>query len=170
MTRNVIKILTVALLAGSIGQVALSVPAYAGGQISFNLAPDNAEDSGLFSTGLRVYSLFRGLKGADIRQLGRGMWLASLRRVAAILDSSSNTATVIPQPCGRMATTTPTVYFNMGAMLEPTWSRTGTTAAVLPLATAGNAVHQCKEVGRGRSYASPYSGQRGACVHRSAGR
>ncbi|WFS25454.1 curlin [Rhizobium rhododendri] len=72
MTRNVIKILTVALLAGSIGQVALSVPAYAGGQISFNLAPDNAEDSGLFSTGLRVYTLFRGLKGADIRQLGRG--------------------------------------------------------------------------------------------------
>jgi major curlin subunit len=72
MTRNVFKILTITLLAGSLGQVALSGPAYAGGRISFNLAPDNAEDGGLFSTGLRVYSLYRGLKDADIRQLGRG--------------------------------------------------------------------------------------------------
>jgi major curlin subunit len=72
MTRNVFKILTITLLAGSLGLVALSAPAYAGGRISFNLAPDNAEDAGLFSTGLRVYSLYRGLKDADIRQLGRG--------------------------------------------------------------------------------------------------
>ncbi|SCB45257.1 curlin [Rhizobium multihospitium] len=72
MTRNVFKILTVTLLAGSLGQVALSVPAYAGGRISFNLVPDNAEDADLFSTGLRVYLLYRGLKDADIRQLGRG--------------------------------------------------------------------------------------------------
>jgi major curlin subunit len=72
MTRNVFNILTITLLAGSLGQVALSVPAYAGGQISFNLAPDNTEDAGLFSTGLRVYSLYRGLKDADIRQLDRG--------------------------------------------------------------------------------------------------
>ncbi|TGE97692.1 curlin [Rhizobium sp. SEMIA 4088] len=72
MTRNVFKILTVTLLAGTLGQVALGAPAYAGGRISFNLAPDNAEDANIFSTGLRVYSLYRDLKGADIRQLGRG--------------------------------------------------------------------------------------------------
>jgi major curlin subunit len=72
MSRNVFKILTVTLLAGSFAQVALSVPAYAGGRISFNLAPDNPEDAGLFSTGLRVYSLYRGLKDADILQVGRG--------------------------------------------------------------------------------------------------
>jgi len=72
MTRNLFKILAVTLLAGNLGQVALSAPAYAGGRISFNLAPDNARDAGLFSTGLRVYPLYRGLKDADIRQLGRG--------------------------------------------------------------------------------------------------
>ncbi|MFF0952277.1 curlin repeat-containing protein [Rhizobium leguminosarum] len=72
MTRNMFKILTVTLLTGSLAQVAFSAPAYAGGRISFDLAPDNAEDAGLFSTGLRVYSLYRGLKDADIRQLGRG--------------------------------------------------------------------------------------------------
>jgi major curlin subunit len=72
MARNVFKILTVVLLAGTMGQVALSVPAYAGGRISFNFAPDNAEDASLFSTGLRVYSLYRDLKDADIRQQGRG--------------------------------------------------------------------------------------------------
>jgi len=71
MTRNVLKILTVTVLAASLGQVALAVPAYAGGRISFSLAPENAEDAGLFSTGLRVYSLYRGLKDADIRQLGQ---------------------------------------------------------------------------------------------------
>lgn len=72
MTRNVFKILAVTLLAGSLSQVALTAPAYAGGRISFNLAPDNAQDAGLFSTGLRAYSLYRGLKDADIRQMGRG--------------------------------------------------------------------------------------------------
>ncbi|NEJ26098.1 curlin [Rhizobium leguminosarum] len=72
MSRNVFKILIVTLLAGSLAQVALLVPAYAGGRISFNLTPDNVEDAGLFSNGLRVYSLYRGLKDADIRQLGRG--------------------------------------------------------------------------------------------------
>ncbi|MDM9646722.1 curlin [Rhizobium sp. S163] len=71
MTRNILKIFTVTLLAGSFSLGVLSVPAYAGGRISFNLAPDNAEDAGLFSTGLRVYSLYRGLKNANIRQLGR---------------------------------------------------------------------------------------------------
>ncbi|MBY5905067.1 curlin [Rhizobium leguminosarum] len=72
MSRNVFKIITVTLLAGSLAQAALSVPAFAGGRISFNLAPDNAEDAGLFSTGLRVYSLYRGLKDADIQQVGGG--------------------------------------------------------------------------------------------------
>ncbi|MBX5222925.1 curlin [Rhizobium sp. NLR8a] len=72
MTRNLFKILAITLLAGSLGQVAVSAPAYAGGRISLNLAPNNAQDAGLFSAGLRVYSLYRGLKDADIRQRGWG--------------------------------------------------------------------------------------------------
>jgi hypothetical protein len=72
MTRNMFKILTGAFVAGGIGQVALSAPAYAGGWVSVTYAPANARDAGGLATGLRVYSLYRGLRGASIRQLGHG--------------------------------------------------------------------------------------------------
>ena len=72
MTCSKFKILAVSLLVGSMGQAALSFPAYAGGQISLNLAPQNSGDADLFSTGMRVYSLYRNLKSADIRQFGNG--------------------------------------------------------------------------------------------------
>lgn len=137
MTRSVFKILTITLLAGSLGQVALSAPAYAGGRISFNLVPDNAEDADLFSTGLRVYSLYRGLKDADIRQLGRGTRLALPRPAEAISASSSSRAMVIPQPCGRTATTMPMAFSSTDEILKPMWSRMGIMAVALPSATAG---------------------------------
>ena len=69
MTRTVIKFASVALLAG---MMAMPVSAFAGGRISFDLAPRNSRDAALFSTGLRAYSLFRGIKDGDIRQLGNG--------------------------------------------------------------------------------------------------
>lgn len=72
MTRNILKLLTVTLLVGALAPVGFAAPAHAGGRISFNLAPGNATDGDLLSTGLRAYSLYRGLKDADIRQLGRG--------------------------------------------------------------------------------------------------
>ena len=72
MTRNILKLLTVTLLVGALAPVGFAAPAHAGGRISFNLAPGNAADGDLLSTGLRAYSLYRGLKDADIRQLGRG--------------------------------------------------------------------------------------------------
>ncbi|MFK3779745.1 curlin [Agrobacterium sp. NPDC089420] len=72
MTRNVLKLLTVTLLVGALAPVGFAAPANAGGRISFSLAPGNAGDGDLLSTGLRAYSLYRGLKDADIRQLGRG--------------------------------------------------------------------------------------------------
>ncbi len=72
MTRATLKLLTVTLLAASIGQAAVALPAQAGGSISFNLAPRNGQEADMLSTGLRVYSLYRGIKGGDIRQLGRG--------------------------------------------------------------------------------------------------
>ncbi|MER8476075.1 curlin [Mesorhizobium sp. M1163] len=72
MTRNMFITLTAALVAGSIGQVALSAPAYAGGWVSVTFAPANARDAGALATGLRVYSKYRGLHGARIRQSGRG--------------------------------------------------------------------------------------------------
>ncbi|MEF0941859.1 curlin [Rhizobium sp. BR 362] len=72
MTRKMFKIITATLLAGSIGQAAMSVPAHAGGRISVSLAPANTEDAGIFATGLRFYSLYRGLRDGDIRQSGHG--------------------------------------------------------------------------------------------------
>ncbi|OLP55628.1 curlin [Rhizobium rhizosphaerae] len=67
MTRALLTFATGALLAAT---MAMPVPALAGGQVSFNVAPANARDAELFSTGLRVYSLFRGIKNGEIRQSG----------------------------------------------------------------------------------------------------
>ncbi|TJW07612.1 MAG: curlin [Mesorhizobium sp.] len=72
MTRNMFKTLTAALVAGSIGQAPLSAPAFAGGWVSVTYAPANARDGGALATGLRFYSLYRGLHGASIRQSGHG--------------------------------------------------------------------------------------------------
>lgn len=72
MTRNILKLLTVTLLVGGLTPLGFAAPAHAGGRISFDLAPGNAADGDLLSTGLRAYSLYRGLKDSDIRQLGRG--------------------------------------------------------------------------------------------------
>lgn len=72
MTFTMFKTLAAALVAGSIGQTALSAPAYAGGWVSVTYAPDNARDAGALATGLRFYSLYRGLHGASIRQSGPG--------------------------------------------------------------------------------------------------
>ncbi|WP_377294600.1 curlin [Rhizobium sp. SG2393] len=69
---RLINRLSVILLAAAIGQGAVAIPAYAGGSFSFNLAPRNADEAGLLSTGIRAYSLYRGLKSGEIRQLGRG--------------------------------------------------------------------------------------------------
>ncbi|TJW42789.1 MAG: curlin [Mesorhizobium sp.] len=72
MTRNMFKTLTAALVAGSIGQAPLSAPAFAGGWVSVTYAPANARDGSALATGLRFYSLYRGLHGASIRQSGHG--------------------------------------------------------------------------------------------------
>ncbi|MER9581982.1 curlin [Mesorhizobium sp. M0276] len=72
MTRNTLKTLAAVLVAGSIGQAALSAPAYAGGWVSVTFAPGNVRDAGALATGLRFYSLYRGLHGASIRQSGHG--------------------------------------------------------------------------------------------------
>lgn len=72
MSRNLFKLMSIGLLAGSIGHVAMAVPVQAGGSISFNVGPRNGQEADLLATGLRAYSLYRDLKGADIRQLGSG--------------------------------------------------------------------------------------------------
>ncbi|QCL97370.1 curlin [Agrobacterium tumefaciens] len=72
MTNNLLKLITITALFGSLAPIGFSAPAHAGGRISFDLAPGNTADGDFLSTGLRAYSLYRGLRDADIRQLGRG--------------------------------------------------------------------------------------------------
>ncbi|MGX7873450.1 curlin [Mesorhizobium sp. ORM6] len=72
MTFTLFNTLTAALVAGSIGQAALPTSAYAGGWLSMTFAPDDARDASALATGLRFYSLYRGLHGASIRQSGHG--------------------------------------------------------------------------------------------------
>jgi hypothetical protein len=72
MTLNMFTTLTAAVVAGGIGQAALSAPAYAGGWVSVAYAPADTRDAGALATGLRFYSLYRGLHGASIRQSGHG--------------------------------------------------------------------------------------------------
>lgn len=72
MARNMLKIITVTLLAGGLAPTLFSAPAHAGGSISFDLAPAGGPEGDLLSTGIRAYSLYRNFKNADIKQLGRG--------------------------------------------------------------------------------------------------
>ncbi|WP_250889226.1 curlin [Mesorhizobium sp. dw_380] len=65
-----LKTLTIALVAGSIGQAALSAQSFAGGWVSVTYAPANARDGSALATGLRFYSLYRGLRGASVHQSG----------------------------------------------------------------------------------------------------
>lgn len=45
-------------------------PAYAGGSVSFTLNPSRDQGGDLLSTGIRLYSMYRGLKQGEIRQDG----------------------------------------------------------------------------------------------------
>lgn len=70
MTKTTCKFISISLLAISLGQVLTAVPAQAGGSISVQLGPRTAEEANILTTGLRAYSLYRGMKGASIRQRG----------------------------------------------------------------------------------------------------
>ncbi|MDQ0455189.1 curlin [Rhizobium paknamense] len=49
-----------------------TAPARAGGMFSFNIAPSNPGDQQLLSTGMHLYSLYRGFRGGSIEQYGQG--------------------------------------------------------------------------------------------------
>ncbi|MFB9981583.1 curlin [Mesorhizobium kowhaii] len=90
MAPNMFNTLAAALVAGSIGQGLLSLPAVAGGWVSATYAPDNARDAGAVATGLRIYSLYRGLHGASIHQSGH-------RNTAGIGQNGLNNLGIIRQ-------------------------------------------------------------------------
>lgn len=71
MTRRTTKTVMATLLAATIGAVAMTGPAAAGGSISFTLTPKNAEEAQVIQAGLAIYSIVNAVEnGASIQQLG----------------------------------------------------------------------------------------------------
>lgn len=58
------------LVAASLGLAA--APAAAGGQVSINIVPQNAQDEQALRTGLVIYSIVNGIKNGGIKQKGNG--------------------------------------------------------------------------------------------------
>jgi hypothetical protein len=58
------------VLAAAIGTAALTTPASAGGSISINVAPKNAQEEQAIKTGLAIYGIVNAVKGGSIKQLG----------------------------------------------------------------------------------------------------
>lgn len=137
MTHDMFKTLTAALVAGSVGQGALSAPALAGGRVFATYAPANARDAGALATGLRVYSLYHGLRGASIRQLDTAILRASPRTAAAMWASSDRGATAIQLPCSRTAMITSTAFSSSAEGPPPMLCRTAMAVAAPPSATVG---------------------------------
>lgn len=71
MTRLTKKTLAAALVLGIAAPMALSTPAV-GGQVSLSLVPTDRQGAGTVEAGLRLYSLYKGLKDGSIRQQGHG--------------------------------------------------------------------------------------------------
>lgn len=58
--------------AALIAMTAVAAPAHAGGQVSINLAPANADQEKAMRMGLGLYALANGIKNGGIKQLGNG--------------------------------------------------------------------------------------------------
>ena len=57
-------------LLGVLGASIMQTPAIAGGSVSFTLAPSRNQGGDLLSNGMRLYSMYRGIKNGEIRQEG----------------------------------------------------------------------------------------------------
>ncbi len=74
MAATVRKAIATALTAAVVGTtIFAAVPAQAGGSVSFNLQPRNAQEDRAMRTGFAVYSIVNAVKsGGTIRQNGTG--------------------------------------------------------------------------------------------------
>lgn len=69
MHRTLTKTLSIALVTGLMMPGLLPAPA-AAGSVSFTLAPPSEDGGDILSTGIRLYSMYRGLKNGEINQRG----------------------------------------------------------------------------------------------------
>lgn len=70
MKQGLGKSVIATVLGCTIGAFAMQTPAIAGGSVSFTLAPSRDQGGDLLSNGIRLYSMYRGLKHGEIRQEG----------------------------------------------------------------------------------------------------
>lgn len=72
MKTSSFKPLVIALAFAGLGQGLSTLPAQAGGQVSWSLAPSDRGAAEALSTGMRLYSIARDLRGGNIDQRGYG--------------------------------------------------------------------------------------------------
>jgi len=70
MIRKPFALIAAGLLSITLGSVALTAPAQAGGQFSIGYAPTDPDEARALQMGLGLYSLFNGLKNGSITQKG----------------------------------------------------------------------------------------------------
>lgn len=71
MTHNTLKTIMASLVAVTIGSAVMTGPAAAGGSISFDIVPTNAQDAQALKAGLQIYSIVNQVQnGASIKQIG----------------------------------------------------------------------------------------------------
>jgi hypothetical protein len=90
MSRKMLQTLAASLVAASIGTAALTVPAAAGGSISFTYVPTNTQDAQALRAGLGLYALYKGIQNGSITQLG-------MNNMAGLLQNGSGNLGIIHQ-------------------------------------------------------------------------
>ena len=71
-THTTLKTLMASLVAVTMATTALTVPAAAGGSISFTVKPKNQDEENALKAGLAIYGIVNAVKGGSIKQLGNG--------------------------------------------------------------------------------------------------
>ena len=87
---KLIRTATASLVALTIGTAGLTVPATAGGSVSFSIAPGNTQDAQALRAGLQMYSLYNGIKNGGIKQRGSG-------NIAGLLQNGGGNLGIIHQ-------------------------------------------------------------------------
>ncbi len=69
-THTTLKTLMASLVAVTMATTALTVPAEAGGSISFTVKPKNQDEENALKAGLAIYGIVNAVKGGKITQKG----------------------------------------------------------------------------------------------------
>lgn len=71
MTRTALKTVAAGLAAVMVATAAMTVPAAAGGSITFNYTPKNAKQKQALTTGLAIYGIVNAVQDGSIKQFGK---------------------------------------------------------------------------------------------------